>query len=97
MRPIFPSKISGEEGWCLKVANRLSTTADGSDAGGGTGCLGGGVRECSTLDDDDEEATLETFPREARSSSGGGGMGGSCNEKINSCRSLYFWSVSYPK
>ena len=88
MRPIFPSKISGEEGWCLKVANRLSTT-DGSD-----GCLGGSVvRECSTLLDDDEEATLETFPREARSSSGGGGMGGSCNEKINSCRSLYFWSV----
>ena len=81
MRPIFPSKISGEEGWCLKVANRLSTT-DGSD-----GCLGGSVvRECSTLDDE-EDATVATLRREARSSSGGGGIGGSCNEKIKPCRS----------
>ena len=87
MRRIFPSKISGEEGWCLKVANRLSTT-DGSD-----GCLGGSVvRECSTLDDE-EDATVATFRREARSSSGGGGIGGSCNEKIKPCRSrLIFFS-----
>ena len=81
MRPIFPSKMSGEEGWCLKVANRLSTTE-----GWEVGCLGGGVREWSTLEDEEDEAT---FRREPRSSSGGGGMGGSCNEKIMSGRSHY--------
>ena len=41
MRPIFPSKMSGEEGWCLNMAIRLSAID-------GNGCLGGGVREeCS--------------------------------------------------
>ena len=88
MRPIFPSKMSGEEGWCLNMAIRLSAID-------GNGCLGGGVRECSlvaavvvvALEADEDEEDEATFRREALSSSGGGGIGGSCNEKMTSCRS----------